>query len=109
MSEQQYVIQPPELHLFSGRIMKEHALFLQAGFTPRDAGFSREAAQFLSQFEAQLQNAVRLSEYDEGGEYSIGDNSAWSEPGNSQIYSWQITRIVSPSSIMKGNRNERNA
>jgi hypothetical protein len=61
LSEQQYVVRSLELHLFSGRIMKEHALFLQVGFTPRDVGFSREAAQFLSQFEAQLQNAVSLS------------------------------------------------
>lgn len=61
ITEQKYVVLSLELHLFFGRIMKEHALFLQAGFTPRDAEFSRRASQFQSQFEAQLQNAVGLS------------------------------------------------
>lgn len=36
ITEQQYVVLSLELHLFFGRIMKEHALFLRAGFTPRD-------------------------------------------------------------------------
>jgi len=61
ITEQQYVVLSLELHLFFGRIMKEHALFLQAGFPPRDGESARLAAQFQSRFEAQLQNAVTLS------------------------------------------------
>ncbi len=61
ITEQQFVLLSLELHLFFGRIMKEHALFLQAGFTPRDTEFSRMASQFQSLFETQLQNAVGLS------------------------------------------------
>lgn len=36
-----YAVQSLELHLFFGRIMKEHALFLRAGFTPANESFSK--------------------------------------------------------------------
>lgn len=58
----QYVICSLELHLFFARIMKEHALFLEAGFTPRDASFAGEAAAFRRQFEKLLQRTVQLSD-----------------------------------------------
>lgn len=34
MRMNQYIATSLELHLFFGRIMKEHSLFLRAGFTP---------------------------------------------------------------------------
>ena len=34
MHTDDYVVSSLELHLFFGRIMKEHSLFLRAGFTP---------------------------------------------------------------------------
>ncbi len=34
IDQQQYVILSLELHLFFGRIMKEHSIFLEAGFKP---------------------------------------------------------------------------
>lgn len=60
INEQKYVIFSLELHMFFGRIMKEHSLFLEAGFTPPNAPFSNEADQFKKQFEIVLQNAVQL-------------------------------------------------
>lgn len=36
INDQRYVILSLELHLFFARIMKEHSLFLEAGFTPKD-------------------------------------------------------------------------
>ena len=39
MRNDRFVIESLELHLFFGRIMKEHALFLRAGFTPANAAF----------------------------------------------------------------------
>ncbi len=59
--EQNYAARSLELHLFFGRIMKEHALFLEAGFTPADVGFARTADQYKAHFEAVLQNAIQLS------------------------------------------------
>lgn len=60
ITEQQYVILSLELHAFFGRIMKEHSLFLEAGFTPANAAFSQAANQYKEQFETILHNAVVL-------------------------------------------------
>lgn len=56
-----YVVKSLELHLFFGRIMKEHALFLRAGFTPADPSFSEKAEFYLKEFEKLLSEAVSLS------------------------------------------------
>ena len=50
-----------ELHLFFARIMKEHALFLEAGFTPADGSFAREAEFYKRGFESVLRRAICLS------------------------------------------------
>ena len=50
-----------ELHLFFARIMKEHALFLEAGFTPADGDFAREAEFYKRGFESVLRRAICLS------------------------------------------------
>lgn len=39
----EYVTSSLETHLFFGRIMKEHALFLQAGFPAGETGYSNKA------------------------------------------------------------------
>lgn len=56
-----YVAKSLELHLFFGRIMKEHAFFLQAGFTPADPSFSEKAEFYRNEFEALLSDAVNLA------------------------------------------------
>ncbi|MGN0978247.1 MAG: DUF2935 domain-containing protein [Faecousia sp.] len=61
MRTNRYVVKSLELHLFFGRIMKEHALFLEAGFTPADPSFPERAEQFKKGFEALLSDAVDLS------------------------------------------------
>ena len=58
---QDYVVDSLELHLFFARIMKEHSLFLKAGFTPPGAAFARESELFLRRFEAILSRAISLS------------------------------------------------
>ena len=50
-----------ELHLFFGRIMKEHSLFLEAGFTPANPNFSEKAEHFKREFEKLLCDAVKMS------------------------------------------------
>ncbi|MBQ8639622.1 MAG: DUF2935 domain-containing protein [Lachnospiraceae bacterium] len=54
----QYVTGSLELHLFFGRIMKEHALFLKAGFTPVNLAFMNRAEFFKREFEKLLSWAV---------------------------------------------------
>ena len=60
ITEQQYVILSLELNIFFGRIMKEHSLFLEAGFTPSNPDFSKAADEYKRHFETILQNAVIL-------------------------------------------------
>ncbi len=57
-----YIEKSLELHLFFGRIMKEHALFLRAGFTPADASFSQKAEFYKKEFEKLLSQAVLLGD-----------------------------------------------
>jgi len=62
LSEREYVIESLELHLFFSRIMKEHSIFLEAGFTPRDKDFAQTADHYKVHFEAILYQAVTLSQ-----------------------------------------------
>lgn len=56
-----YVISSLELHLFFARIMKEHSLFLQAGFMPKNTEYIQEAMLYKRQFERLLADTVSLS------------------------------------------------
>lgn len=51
-----------ETHLFFGRIMKEHSLFLLAGFPAKETEFIRRADQFRKEFEEGLRRAVKLAD-----------------------------------------------
>lgn len=62
MQTDQYIVKSLELHLFFGRIMKEHSLFLRAGFMPVNALFARRAEFFRREFERLLRRALALSE-----------------------------------------------
>lgn len=61
MNINRYVSKSLELHLFFGRIMKEHALFLRAGFTPAAPRFAEKAEYYLKEFETLLFEAVKMS------------------------------------------------
>lgn len=57
----EYVRSSLELHVFFLRIMKEHALFLEAGFTKANADFQQEAECFKNEFENLLCDVVTIS------------------------------------------------
>ena len=57
-----YVTTSLETHLFFARIMKEHAMFLLAGFMEKDGEYRKKAEWFKEQFEDLLRNATALSE-----------------------------------------------
>ena len=61
MNTNRYVIKSLELHLFFGRIMKEHAFFLRAGFTPADLSFSEKADFYQKGFEELLRDTISLA------------------------------------------------
>ncbi|HJB01895.1 MAG TPA: DUF2935 domain-containing protein [Candidatus Mediterraneibacter merdavium] len=56
-----YVISSLELHLFFGRIMKEHALFLLAGFPEKETGYRKRADHFREEFERLLEETVEIA------------------------------------------------
>lgn len=56
-----YISLSLELHLFFARIMKEHALFLEAGFLLPDEGYRQKSEQLKQQFEALLNDVVCIS------------------------------------------------
>lgn len=62
MQTNNYAAKSLELHLFFGRIMKEHSLFLRAGFTPADPKFSAKAEYYKKEFEKLLCAAVSLAD-----------------------------------------------
>lgn len=51
-----------ETHLFFARIMKEHSLFLEAGFPCKNREWIQKADWFKQQFESLLSEVVRLSD-----------------------------------------------
>ncbi len=61
LSRRDFIRQSLETHLFFARIMKEHAFFLQVGFTPRDDRFSHRADELKHAFENFLADCVALS------------------------------------------------
>ena len=61
LSSMDFVRRSIDLHLFFGRIMKEHSLFLEAGFTPRDTNFVQQADAFRMAFDGLLGETVSLA------------------------------------------------
>ena len=61
MSMRDYVTLSIETHLFFARIMKEHALFLKAGFPCCEKDFIEEAEYFLRKFEELLFDTLKIS------------------------------------------------
>ena len=60
MNTSNYVEKSLELHMFFGRIMKEHSFFLKAGFTPVCTEFAEKAEYFKDEFDKLLCEAVNL-------------------------------------------------
>ena len=61
ISREEYVMQSLELHLFWGRIMKEHLLFLEAGFAGKNTRLIKEAENYKVSFEKFLLEVVKLA------------------------------------------------
>ena len=57
-----YVTSSLEVHLFFGRIMKEHSLFLMAGFPSSEKELISRADWFRQEFEKALEMAVQLAD-----------------------------------------------
>lgn len=60
MHTENYTVKSLELHLFFARIMKEHAFFLKAGFTPAGEDCAKQADFYREEFENVLCKAISL-------------------------------------------------
>ena len=61
ISSNEYIKQSLALHLFFGRIMKEHSFFLEAGFTPKDNQYTNKADAFRRAFDSMMNDVIALS------------------------------------------------
>lgn len=61
LSRAEFIRQSLELHLFFGRIMKEHAFFLEISFTPRDDKFIKHADELRIAFDDFLADCIELA------------------------------------------------
>ncbi len=61
INDQKYIILSLEVHLFFARIMKEHSLFLEAGFTPKNSDLANSAEHYKKEFEKLLSYAISAS------------------------------------------------
>lgn len=61
LSRNKFIRGSLDLHLFFGRIMKEHAFFLQAGFTQKDISYIEHANKLRIQLDKLLLDVVNLS------------------------------------------------
>ncbi|SMB93251.1 protein of unknown function [Desulfonispora thiosulfatigenes DSM 11270] len=61
LSRERYIQKSLETNLFFARIMKDHALFLALGFTPKDANLMQMALQFKSSYSILLTRVTSLS------------------------------------------------
>jgi len=61
LQNREFSRQSLELHLFFGRIMKEHSFFLEIGFTPKDSNYSQQADSFRREFDRLLWEVISIS------------------------------------------------
>lgn len=61
LSNSEVINESLALHLFFARIMKEHAFFLETGFTQKDQGLIKQANNFQLKFDKILIEAISLS------------------------------------------------
>ena len=61
ITEAEYIRQSLEVHLFFARAMKEHAIFLAAGFTPANQMLAQQALLYQMQYGMLLADTVSLA------------------------------------------------
>lgn len=62
LSNSEFVRQSLELNLFFMRIAKEHAIFLEAGFTTRDVRFMEQSERLKNMFNQLLMETIKMAD-----------------------------------------------
>ena len=89
----EYVRASLETHLFFGRIMKEHALFLQAAFPAGEVEYRKKADCFRQKFEKLLEQAVVLSDGVVGREVLSSGEVVTEFTENAECQTRRLTKI----------------
>lgn len=114
LSDKEFITQSIETNLFFMRILKEHSLFLEASFTPKNYELSSEADNFKNIFTKLLAKAISLSdgivspEVISSGEL-VTDFTLRAEMGTEFYTGIPIDKNITKMelSITKGIRNEK--
>lgn len=96
---EKYVRTSLELHLFFSRIMKEHAIFLQAGFMPKNVDYSKEAEWYQREFEKLLYDIVKISNCLVSSEVLNSDELVTEYTYNAERKTQDLTGILIDSNI----------
>jgi len=99
-----FVRESLELHLFFGRIMKEHSIFLEAGFVGKDVSYAQQADMFKCQFTEVLRETVVIS----NGVVSEETLNSGEWTTDKTLRAEQITQELSGISIESGITIEEN-
>lgn len=97
----EFARQSLELHLFFGRIMKEHSFFLELGFTPRDTKYTQQADSFREEFDKLLWDVVYLANGVVSPDVLNSGEVFTQYTLNAEIASTYFTGIHIPSEITK--------
>jgi hypothetical protein len=100
-----FVQQSLELHLFFGRIMKEHSFFLEIGFTPRDSNFMDQADIFRREFDRLLWDVVKASNGVVSQEFLQAGEAFTQYTANAEMASAYFTSIDIPIDITNAEIN----
>jgi hypothetical protein len=94
-----------ELHLFFGRIMKEHSFFLEIGFTPRDSNYTQQADIFRTEFDRLLWEVISVSDGLVSPEVISSGEVFTQYTINAEMASAYYTGIKIPSEITRAEMN----
>lgn len=94
-----YIKSSLELHLFFSRIMKEHAIFLQAGFLQKNIDYSKEAEWYQREFEKILMDTVKISNCLIGQEILNSNELVTDYTYNAERKTEELTGILIDSNI----------
>lgn len=101
LSRDLFIRQSLETHLFFARIMKEHAFFLQLGFTPRDKEFMDKADNLRIKFDDFLSGVVNISDRNISREVISSDEIVTPYTLDAEKKSIFYTGVMIPTGITK--------
>ena len=102
LSPGEFVRKSLEIHIFLARIMKEHSLFVEAGFVGKDAEFARQGDVFKFNYTEVLREAITLANGVVSKEVLISGEYVTDKTLRAEQKTQELSGIVVDSSITMG-------